>query len=229
MARWNVEGGLGPAFITGGTLIDGSKAHGVNSNFNDIDYSDAFKTGYRAELGGSRALSPNRKLTATGFYQKHGSDGLQDMGTNNGDQYDVEFSDLSSYGAELGVRQYFKPTRPDAGIFKNIRPYVEGKLGAAYVEPIKIESAFRNGVQIGEPTHGGRVTEGSWVPSAAGMVGVERPLFKHTTIGLETGIRYTGDLKRDPGFFGGDIDFAGANDNTGTWTVPITVRGRYRF
>lgn len=229
LSRWNIEGGIGPSFLAAGDLIDGSNANGPGANINTVNYKDAFKPGIRAELGGSYALAPNRKVTATGFYQTHESDGSQDLGFLNGQQATMEFSDYNSYGGELGLRQYFRPTSRHAGLVKNLRPYVEGKVGGAYVESIQVENATLGGQQAVGMGRGSNVTQGGWVPTAAGMFGVETPLFKHTTLGVETGIRYTGKLSADDTFFGGANPLAGFNEGSGSWSVPVTVRGRYRF
>lgn len=230
LAKWNLEGGLGVSSLAAGTFIDGSGAQGPNANLNRVKYRDAFKPGIRAELGGSYALAPNRKITATSFYETHKGNDVQDLGRLDGNSVVMGFSDYNTYGAELGMRQYFKPTSPNAGILKNLRPYVEGKLGGAYVEPVKVESVLINGQRGIAQGHGARVTKGTWVPSLAGMVGVETPIFRHTTLGLETGVRYTGGVDGDDRFFGGNNPIAGFNnDSSGSWTVPVTLRGRYRF
>jgi len=229
LSRWNIEGGVGPSFLVGGDLIDGSNALGPNVNVNSVSFKEAFKPGIRGELGGSYALSPNRKVTATGFYQKHESDGPQNLGTLGTEPLTMEFSDFNSYGAELGLRQYFRPTSRSAGLLKNLRPYVEGKVGGTYVEAITVAGAQLGNVVANGPGLGAGVTEAGWVPSAAGMIGVETPLFKHTTIGLETGIRYMGKLDADDTFFGGNNVLTGFNEGSGALSVPITIRGRYRF
>ena len=60
-------------------------------------------------------------------------------------------------------------------------------------------------------------------------VGVEAPIFKRATLGLETGIRYTGVPKSDNTNLGPGVAFAGSNNDASRWTVPVMLRGRYRF
>jgi len=65
------------------------------------------------------------------------------------------------------------------------------------------------------------------VASAAGLVGIETPLTRYSTIGLETGVRYTQglDASNDVNNFG--LQGAGAKANR--TTIPVMLRGRYRF
>ena len=56
LSRWNIEGGLGADFVVGGDAITGSQAHTTFVNptttLQDVSMSEAYDTGYRAELGG---------------------------------------------------------------------------------------------------------------------------------------------------------------------------------
>jgi len=69
----------------------------------------------------------------------------------------------------------------------------------------------------------------SWVGTAAGLVGVETPLTRYSTIGLETGLRYQGGLKSDTSVLAEGTTLGGLNNNRGRLSVPLTLRGRYRF
>lgn len=237
LSRWNVEAGVGPEFIVGGDALTGSKAHstftGPVTVLNDVSMNDAYNTGYRAEFGGSYAMSPSRKLTGQVFYaQADGQDAL--LGTQNGVDLRGQFSDYKSYGVEAGLRQYFQPT--GMPLIRSVRPYVEGKLGAAHVDAIGLEN-IRETVPsaLATPTNLA-MYEDAWVPTAAGMIGFETPLFNRMTVGVETGIRYTGR----PGSDNTDVTstvapldfnrrYAGANGGGDRLTVPVTIRGRYRF
>ena len=135
-----MEGGLGADFVVGGDAVTGRAAHpgflNPTTTMNTVKMKDAYATGYRAELGGSYALNPNRKLTLTGHYaEADGNEvawGTQDTATLRG-----TLSDYKSYGVEAGVRQYISPKR--VPLIKSVRPYVEGKLGAAHVNDIRME------------------------------------------------------------------------------------------
>lgn len=237
LSRWNVEAGVGPEFIVGGDALTGSQAHagftGPVTALNDVSMNDAYNTGYRAEFGGSYAMTPNRKLTGQVYYaQADGQDVL--LGTQDGIDLRGQFSDYKSYGVEAGLRQYFRPA--DVPLVRSIRPYVEGKVGAAHVDAIGLEN-IRETVPTAALTPTTlAMYEDDWVPTAAGMIGFETPLFNRMTVGVETGIRYTGRPNSDNTDVSSTVaplDFnrryAGANNGGDRFTVPVTIRGRYRF
>jgi len=228
LSRWNLEGGFGTAFPIGQSILTPSRTNNVaGTDFNSISFGDAYDTGIRAELGGSYALAPNTKVTLLGHYEEANSAGVQNLGTINGDQFTGALSDYQAYGVELGLRQYFTP-KP-VPVFKSIRPYVEGRLGVSHVDDISLVGAELAGASFnGNPDIG--LYENSWVGTAAGLVGVETPVARYTTIGLETGVRYQGGLESDTSSeFAPGTAIGGLNNNRGRLTVPLTLRGRYRF
>lgn len=241
LSRWNLEGGIGPSFMLGGDAITGDK---INTFPNavvsapDLSMDDVYGTGYRAELGGSYALNPNRKVTVLGNYTQHEGSNIN-LGSVNDALVSGTMGDYTSYGVEAGLRQYFQPT--SAPIVKSIRPYVEGRLGGAYVDDIALENATIRDGSGPAAFQGGTVGlyEGGWVPTGAGLIGIEAPIFERATLGLETGVRYTGTLASDRSILGGSDanttnglianGLAGANNGSSNWSVPVMLRGRYRF
>ncbi len=226
LARWNLEGGIGPSFAAGKNIITASRTNpNPNTDFNSISFGDAYETGVRAELGGSYALAPNTKVTLLGHYEQAQSDGAQDWGTIGGETLTGALTDYKSYGAELGLRQYFAPT--NGIIFNSIRPYVEGRAGVSRVNDIGVVNT-----QLGGATFSAAevpLYNDSWVGTAAGLVGVETPIAKYTTIGLETGVRYQGGLESNNSVLGAGTPLGGLNNNRGRVSIPVTLRGRYRF
>ncbi len=234
LSRWNFEGGIGADRVVSGDVITGSKAHtgflNPTTALVDVKTKDAYALGYRAELGGSYALNPNRKLTLTGNYaQADGNEvswGTQDTETLRG-----TVSDYKSYGAEAGVRQYTSPVR--VPLLKSVRPYLEGKVGIAYQDAISLNNINEVGVSFNPNTPTSlALYESGWVPTGAGMIGLETPVFSRFTMGIETGIRYAGTPKSDnsdkaAGTF--NSRYVGANNGGERWSVPLTIRGRYRF
>jgi len=227
LARWNIEGAIGPEFNAGGgNVITGSQTHDLPGvAINDIGFSQAYDRGWRAELGGSYALSPNRKITATGFYSEANGNS-QNIGTINGETLTGSLSDYQSFGGELGLRQYFG-IQP-VPVLKSVRPYVEGRLGATRIDDIELQNAQLGDVAFGDGSDIG-FYDSDWVGSAAGLVGVETPLTRYSTIALETGVRWT----QRPGSDNSDIPagtaLSGANNGGSRLTVPLMLRGRYRF
>ena len=74
-----------------------------------------------------------------------------------------------------------------------------------------------------------RDSDKSWVPTAAGLVGIETPVARYTTIGLETGLRYQGGLESDTSVLSAGSQLGGLNNNNSRLSIPLTLRGRYRF
>jgi hypothetical protein len=226
LSRWNLECAIGPSFNVCGTAIKGDKTHPENGDIiNTVKMKDAYDTGYRAELGGSYALSPNRKITGNMFMEEANSAGALDWGTVGGQALTGALSDYRSYGAEIGVRQYFAPRR--GLILNSIRPYVEAKLGAAHLDAVRIENSQLGGAAFSAtdiPFY-----QNGWVGTAAGMVGVETPIARHATLALETGVRYTQSPKTDTSILGPGFSIAGYNNCGSRTSIPVMLRGRYRF
>lgn len=225
ISKWNLEGAVGQEFMVGGdftTPDDVTPLAGVVGTA--VSMKDAYETGMRYEVGISKTLNPNRKLTLMGSYSSaEGKDVV--IGAVAGNQVTGKANDYNAYTIEAGLRQYFAPGA--APIIGSMRPYIEGRIGASKVEDIILDNARVGGAVL----NGGTVNmyEGGWVPTAAGMVGIETPVFRQTTLALETGLRYRGALDGDTTFFGGANPLNGINNDSSNLTVPVTLRGRYRF
>ena len=226
LSRWNLEAAIGPSFIVGGDAITGNDTNdGFGADINEISFNEGFDRGWRGELGGSYALSPNRKVTANVFYDEANGSGPLDLGTIGADQLTGQLSDYQSYGAEVGVRQYFAPRR--APLLKSIRPYVGAKLGIARIDDISLENAQLAGAAFGAGPI--PLTDSDWVGTAAGLVGVETPIARYTTLALESGIRYTQSPSSDNSVLSPGTALAGINNGGGQLSIPVMLRGRYRF
>lgn len=224
LSRLNIEGGVGASFNVGSDIITGDQGNFPGTNVRNVDFDEAYDTGVRYELGGSYAVSPKTKITAMGFIDEADSAGNLNFGTVGGQAFTGEMSDYRSTGLELGLRQYFNPK--SAPFVRSVRPYVEGRVGAAYQDAVYINNAQLGGAAIGT----GRLAfqDAGWVPSAAGLVGLETPLSRFSTIGVETGIRYTGEQDSNTTTFGPGA-FQGLNEGGARVSVPLMLRGRYRF
>ena len=196
LSRWNVENNIGADFIVGGDAITGSQAHpgfpGPATALIDVDMKDAYATGYRSALGGSYALNPNRKITAQAFIAR--ADGNEvTFGSQGGQALRGTMSDFKSYGVEAGLRQYIQPI--GVPLLKSVRPYVEGKLGVAYVDDISLNNINQAVVTSPLTPTSLAMYQSSWVPTASALIGVETPVLNRFTMGVETGIRYAGSFE----------------------------------
>lgn len=221
LARWNVEGGYGQEFLTGGNAVQ-SAPNGLSLPVpNKLTMKDTYEVGQRLDLGVSYALNPNRKVILNGYRSEFEGE-RQHFATQGTSTLTGQFSDYESYGLEAGLRQYALPIRMP--LINSVRPYVEARAGVAKVDDVTITDLTATSITgaVTNQTGSFGVYDGGWVPTAAGLVGVETPLFNRMTIGLESGLRYSGKLDAVEG------GFAGA-DGGSKWSVPVSLRGRYRF
>ena len=227
LSRWNLEAAVGPTFNVGGNAITGDRTNeGTGAAIRNVDFSELYKPGIRGELGGSYALSPNRKITGNVFYEQAESDGVRNLGTLGGQNVAGALSDYESYGGEIGLRQYFAPRR-GGRLIGNIRPYVEGRLGATRLQSVDLQGATVAGAPLAAadiPFY-----RSSWVGSGAGLVGVETPIARHTTLAIESGVRYTQGPRTDRTVLGAGNALGGINNGGGRVSIPVMLRGRYRF
>ncbi len=217
--RWTVNGALGTEISTGGQIFSGENAAGFA--YNNLSMDEVYKPGFRAELGAARSLKGNRMVTMTGFYSKAKGEevALRETAQNT---VVGKFSDHESYGAELGLRQYV-----NMPISKKYKPYVEGRVGGAYIDDIALNDV-RLSTSPATANRNFSFIEGGWVPTGAALIGVERPISSNAMLGLETGIRYSGGLDDDT-IAPASTALAGAAQYEERWSVPVSLRGRYRF
>ena len=221
LSRFNIENAIGPSFLVGGDAITGDKANFTEGvTLNDVSMNDAYDVGLRAELGASYALTPSTKVVAMGHYVNHDGGDRFEIGSQNGQTLTGELTDYTSYGVELGLRQY-------GGIapfplLKSVRPYVEGRVGATQTKDIFLRnSSIAPGADVA-------FYDGNIQATAAGLVGVETPFWGNTTLGVETGLRYTAGQDSEGPLVAGN-PLAGINNGGEKWSVPVMLRGRYRF
>ena len=223
-SRFSVIGSLGTEFVVGGTAIAGNNAaFSPSINTHQVSMKDAYKMGWRAELGGAYQLGNNNEVSVSGFYQQaKGKDGVIGQ-HNSGSAVEGQLSDYKGYGLEAGLRHNMSQAK--IPVFKTIRPYVEARIGAANISDIGLQNLR---LTSGAPGPDQVFYKGGWVPTASGLIGFEKPISRHASLGLETGIRYTGGLSADTS--APLLPFlSGTNSGGSRWSVPLQLRGRYRF
>jgi hypothetical protein len=188
-----------------GNIIDAGAVVGPDTTV-DVGYKDAFKPGYRASVGLARDFRPNTTFVAKGFYQQaDGEDGVT-IATNGGGNVNANFSDYKSYGAELGLRQYLGQPQ------SRLRPFVGGTIGAAFIDDISIDNGGPATV----------INDSGWSATASATGGFEVPLSPTASFAVESGIRWTD--AQDRSAFGATL-----GDDNSRLSVPVTLRGRFRF
>lgn len=191
-------------FVDGNIIDSGTNVGGDITA--DVGYQDAFKPGFRASVGLARDFRPNTTVMAKGFYKEaEGEDGVT-VATNGGGNINANFSDYKSYGAELGLRQYLSPAQT------RLRPYVGATVGAEFVEDISI---IAGGPQL-------LLNEAGWTATASATGGFEMPISASSSLAVESGIRWSD--AQDRSTFGALL-----GDDNSRLSVPVTLRGRFRF
>ena len=183
---------------------------------NKVSYEDAYNTGWRASAGIAHDVAPRTTLTVDGFYKEAdaSSDIVELFPAQTVGPIFGTFSDYKSYGAEIGFREYAGNNRAQP------RPYIGATVGASYVEAISLDRLSTNGDP--NATTSFALYDGEWVPTASGVVGIDIPVSYNGTIGLETGLRYEGSRENQ-------IALAGGAEGDDVYSVPLKLRGRFRF
>jgi len=222
LSKWGITGAIGTDFIVGGHAVTGNDTPGA-LNVHQVGMREAYKEGYRGEAGITYALNGKQSLTINGFYQE--AEGKSDVVFANapGTIFTGQFGDYKAYGLDVGLRHNLAKAR--VPLFKSVQPYLEGRMGIARTSDIALNNVQINGVAAVPPTTG--MYEGRYIPTASALVGLEKPISRHMSIGVESGIRYMGKGDSDDASIGGN--FAGMNNGSSRWSIPLQIRGRYRF
>lgn len=224
LSRWNIEAAVGPEFFVSGDAISGDQINNIDGvTSTSQSFGDIYGRAARYELGGSYALNPNRKVTANINYANASADQAT-LGTIDGTAVTGTLSDYERFGIEAGLRQYARPVA--VPLVNSIRPYIEGKAGIARVRDIDFVNSDPNATVLAGTTP---FIDGSWVPTATGLVGIETPVFDRFTVGIESGLRYTGVPRSNTSVLSSGVPLAGTNNGGNNWSVPLQIRGRYRF
>jgi hypothetical protein len=204
-------GALGSVALAGqaGTLNIGSRT------FEDI-YSNPLSVGFEVAYG----LSPSSEVFGELRYVSASSD-VTNVGTATVTATATtvpvtgDFGDFRAFSLEGGYRKYFQVA--------SFNPYVAGRLGIQRTE--SVDATFR----VADVTLS---NVKFWDDSTTWLTGVDVGVLYAPTdrfaVGLETGIRYTGEID------GIDSDLApiglgGINDDGAKVSIPLNVKGSVKF
>ena len=154
-----------------------------------------------------------------------------------------QWGDYESWSGELGIRYYF--LNKEAAI----RPYVSVSGGVAFVDAIGLRAdseLFGDNITFYE----GPFYDDSVVPTVTGLVGIEFKVLCNFYVGVDAGVKWTGELDGDDsGFEEGSTPTPGLNGNGNSsiqsaiieslhvlnddgadrLSLPVTVYAKYRF
>ena len=221
--KFSISGGLGTELVVGGNVLSAENTSFANPvRIENRSMKNAYKLGWRGELGGAYRIGKNQEVTLNGFYQTaKGKDMV--IGTTAVGEVTGQLSAYKAYGVEAGLRHNMSTTK--LPLLRSVAPYLEGRVGMANVTDVSLQNVSVNGLP---PVPDLAFYKGKFGVTASALVGFEKPVSKKMSIGFETGIRYMGGLSGD------NTDTVGTfleNSNQGgsRWSIPVQIRGRYRF
>ena len=214
--------------MTGGMINDQPFTSSEDVSFGDVyDPAIGFRVGAELPVNDNWALvgglGYNRFIgnrVSLGSISEQGLEGLVNSQSLTG-----VMSDLEQYSFDAGVHYNLPDFELSDGT--DMLPYIEGRLGAAYIPEIAFENA-----RLGQQVFNGGVIplyKDSWVPKADVRLGVDIPLEKDFTLSVETGLQYSGALSSDNSYFGPGVPLAGTNNNSERWSVPLHIKFGAKF
>lgn len=223
-SKLSFTGSLGTDMVVGGHAITGNDGvFNAATRVHHVSMQDAYKLGWRADLGGAYQIGKKNEILLNGFYQQaSGKD--RTIGRDvSGMPLEARLSNYKAFGVETGLRHNVGATK--IPLLKTIKPYVEARIGLAKLSDIDLLDVRVAGVASSANY---AYYKGGWVPTVSGMVGFEKPVSKHMSVGLETGLRYIGSVSSDDTDVTGSF-LEGTNGGSSRWSVPLQIRGRYKF
>jgi len=210
--KTSLEFGIGAEEFVGGNISPRAVDVGGDGVISKLEYKDAYDTAWRATGGIAHNVAPRTTLLARGFYKEASSNNspVIILANRNVGSVGGNYSDYKSYGAEIGFREYLNNHNGRA----KLRPYLGATAGVAYLDAIDLE-----GVNGSTGPIDIEIYDSEWVPTASAVLGVELPVSRRFSMGVESGLRYEG--KRES-----DITGLRTSD---AYSVPLTLRGRFQF
>jgi hypothetical protein len=180
-------------------------------------FGDIYGSGRRIQAGVEYSLDGQNAIGLTFNYVKArgGSVLIGDIG---GLDLRAEFSDYNAYGLDLTYRRMITT------IAQDLRPYFGGTLGMKSVSGI--DAIIIPG---GEPFETIAFYDSSTVGVIGALLGFEYSFTPSISLGLETGIRYSGNLSSSevPLFEGSGLE--GINTGGKRVSIPVLVRLIFEF
>lgn len=225
---YSVHAGIGTGINVGSSAFTGNESTFAPAAFqpNQVAMKNAYKAGIRGDGGVNYKLTKNNSLTLTGFYEEAKGKNVN-LGTTAAGIVTGQMGKYKSYGFEAGMRHDLGKKR--LPVLKEVKPYLSGAIGIANIEDIALNDINGLGA-VGIADGSSRpFFRGRLIPTASGLVGVEKAISKNTFLALETGIRYAGELSPDTRQIGIGGPLSQTNQDGANWTVPLQIRGRYAF
>jgi len=217
-ARWSVSFSAGTAPSVSGLYHESGSGTVLNlpTQVEERDYSDIYNSGFAMKLGLGYAVSPKAEIIGSFTWARADAEELS-VGNVAGFDLRSQFSNFRDWGLEGGIRWHFAP---DAGV----NPYIAGVVGARWVDSMPATfSVPAAGVVLRDvPFY-----DDSVVPTFGGDFGVQFKVAPAVRLGVEAGLRWTGDLSDLEGLAGTGLE--NLNDSSSRWTLPIMGTLTFKF
>jgi hypothetical protein len=216
------SGTFGGVTVTGtGTLSVGSQKFndvyntpiqlGISANYGLSDYDEVSLTPRWFHAEGKNFDAATASFTGT----------INGVAVSGSAPIQGQFSNYNEYGADAGYKHFF-----NTPLSASFHPYLGAMLGVEYNNSVSVNLSS-NGTPIANNV--GFYSSG-WTWDTGLQAGFRFDVAPAVAIGLETGIRYTGDLKSDHSALtgaGGNIDSVNSAGNR--WDIPLLFGVTVKF
>ncbi len=235
-AGWSVEGEVALEAGSSSTFHRGEVIAGALT-VEGRDFGDTHDAGARVALRAGRSIGPNTDLVVGVSHASLSSSGPVQVGAVGLDPIMAEFDDYKKTSIDIGVRRYLGPDR--AGLRSGaLRGFVGASAGVARID--EIDAVFSSGVVGDAGTGFGRLGTGlpnviaaefyddTWTGTAAVTAGLEMKLTRSASLEFETGVQIDGGPDEDDTTLPA-LGLAQINDSGTRVTIPVALRGKFRF
>lgn len=208
--RWSVTVGAGTAPSVSGLYHEGGAGTvlGLATRVEERDWSDIYGGGFEMRVGVGYAATERLEIIGTFLYARQDADEIS-VGTVAGLDLRSTFGNVRSWGLEGGLRWHFSPQAA-------VNPYiaVAGGLRRFDAMPATFTVPAAGVVLADTPFY-----DESAVPTFGGDVGVQLAVAPRLRLGVEAGLRWSGNLSDLEGLAGTGLE--NLNDSSSRWTLPV--------
>lgn len=221
MRPWSAEVSVGwDNGVSGNVLSAGiGTLFGAPAIIREQSYGDIYGTGVRWTFGAGYMIRERLEITGTYNYSSASAD-VRQIGSVADSALFATFDDYNVWGIEAGARYYFLPPRQAP----RLRPYAGAAIGVSVISEIDSDLAVP---ALGETLNATDFYDqtGAFTFSLNGGALVE--LHERVDFNLQLGFRFVGGLAQVDGLV--DTGLEDINDDSGRWTLPLTVGLRFKF
>lgn len=221
----DLNGGRNVAIPDAGVIDPDFAGEAFILRVNPVQYEDVYDTSWAVggEIG--YGLSDNSEVFGTLRYTSASGGGvefgrLQNVETVEVTPVNADFDDHEVWTMDVGYRYYF-------GEGPRWKPYVAGRVGAAYTSGISASFSTPGGAFAANDV---TFYDDSWSWTFGGDLGVNYQASDRFAIQAEVGLRYISDLSDESG--PGLINFGLADlnsDSGSSISAPLMIRGKYSW